>query len=136
MSDLVKRILDERRPTGEVAHQQATEQPRQEDCNFFSILLGDGVAEDFLEFKMKNGTRVCFSYSSLLWFNFNPDAGCIDLQFDSVLVTIMGKGLDRKLWQGIKRKKVVWVREADSEGEDTDENEVYISEILVTPSEE
>src|SRR5579862_8197141 len=86
---------------------------KQED-KFFSVLGGEGLHEDFLEFQLRNGTFVCFNYNDLQWFNWDPKAGIIDLEFGGLLVTIKGRGFFPKLWNGIKTKRVAWVKEADS----------------------
>lgn len=100
---------------------------------FYSVLMGEGIQEHFVEFRLNSGLRTCFPYTDLQWFSFDPEAGCIDLEFGGVLITIRGRGLDGKLFQGLRQKRLVWVREPDSEMQDHTGNEVFIEEITITP---
>ena len=127
--DAIDRIREEKRKTAE----PVPPQPEQED-KFFSILGGEGLHEEFLEFQLKNGNRTMFSYSDLNWVNFDPKEGCFDLEFGCALITVKGRGLVRKLWNGIKSKRVAWIKEADVEMQDHKANESFISEILITPA--
>ena len=115
--DAIDRIREEKRKTAE----PVPPQPEQED-KFFSILGGEGLHEEFLEFQLKNGNRTMFSFSD--WVNFDPKEGCIDLEFGCALITVKGRGLVRKLWNGIKSKRVAWIKEADVEMQDHKANEV------------
>jgi hypothetical protein len=102
---------------------------------FFSILGGEGLHENFIELQLSNGNRTCFSYDDLNWFNYDPQAGCIDMDFGCALVTIKGRGLASKLWNGIKSKRVAWIKEKDSEMQDHTANETFIESILIAPTE-
>jgi hypothetical protein len=126
--DAIDEILKAKRQAAAVP---ADEQP-QED-KFFSILGGEGLHEEFLELRMRTGNLVCFSYSDLLWFNYDPQAGCIDLEIGGFLINIKGRGLVPKLWHGIKSKRVAWIKEADTEMQDHKDNDCFIQEILITP---
>ena len=111
-----------------------TEKPVEETGDkFFSILTVEGTPEHFLELQFKNGLRTCFSYSDLIWFNFDPEAGCIDMEFGGFMVTIKGRGLGIKLFDGLRRKRVSTVKEADSDMQDHKDNETFIEEITITP---
>src|SRR3989442_729100 len=107
--DAVTRILEARREKEKpVAAETATE----EADKFFSVLVGETSQEHFLELQFRNGLRTCFSYTDLLWFNFDPEANCIDLEIGGYLITIKGRGLCPKLFNGLKNKRVSWVKEA------------------------
>lgn len=127
--DTIDQILQAKR---EAAAPVPESTPPQED-KFFSVLGGEGLHEDFLELQLRNGTRICFNYSDLLWFNFDPKAGCIDLEFGGFLITVKGRGLVPKLWQGLKGKRVAWIKERDVEMQDHKDNECFIEEIVITP---
>ena len=99
---------------------------------FFSVMGGDGMTEFFLELRFQNGLQTCFNYTDLMWFNHDPEGGCIDLAFGDFLVTIKGRGL-ANLFSAIKSKRVAWVKEADSEFQDNNSNSCFISEIAITP---
>src|SRR5581483_3997324 len=109
------------------------QKPGSEDDKFYSILGGDGLDEFYLELKFRIGVRTCFSYTDLQWFNYDPEAGCIDLEFGGFLVTLKGRGLGGALFDAIRRRRVVWVKEADLKAQDHPGNETFISEILITP---
>ncbi len=96
---------------------------------FYSILKADGLNEEFFEIQFRTGLRACLSYDSLSWFSFNPDDGIIDLEFGGFLVMIKGRGLMPHLFNGIKTKRVAWVREADSNFQDNPEFECFIESI-------
>ena len=124
--DSIDRVLQSRRPG-------QTPVSETEDDKFFSILVGETTQEHFLELRFKIGLKTCFSYTDLLWFNFDPEANCIDLEFGGYQVTLKGRGLGEKLFNGLKQKRVAWVKEADSEMEDHPGNKVFIEEITISP---
>jgi len=107
--------------------------PEVENDKFFSILVGEAIQEHFLELQFRDGTRACFSYTDLLWFNYDPESGVMDLEFGGFLITVKGRGMYPRLFQGIKSKRVAWIKEADSDFQDHKGNEIYIGEILITP---
>ena len=100
---------------------------------FYSILIGEGMQEHFLEMQFNSGLRTCFPYTDLQWFNYDPEAGCIDLEFGGFLITIKGRGWGGKVFQGLRQKRLAWVKEMDSEMQDHAENEVFIEQITITP---
>jgi hypothetical protein len=118
-----------------IQQRQKTEKPAEaqtEGDKFFSILVGESMQEHFLELRFANGLQTCFSYTDLLWFNHDPENGCIDLAFGGFLVTIKGRGL-RPIFDGVKQKRVGWVKEADQALQDHQGNESFIQEISITP---
>lgn len=118
------------------AKRQAEKPPEpaeSEGDKFFSVLGGEGLHEDFLELQMRDGLRASFSYSDLAWFNYDPKEGCIDLAFGEIMVQVRGRGLVPKLWQGIKSKRVAWIKESDAEMQDHKGNETFIEGIYITP---
>ncbi|TLD71468.1 hypothetical protein FEM03_08050 [Phragmitibacter flavus] len=124
MADKIDDILKQR--------QAAPVPAESEDDKFFSILVGEGNQEHFLELRFQNGLQTCFSYDGLIWFNHDPETGCIDLEFGGFLVTIKGRGL-RPIFNGVKGKRVAWVKEADSEMQDHKGNDCYVEAITITP---
>ncbi len=126
MADKIDEILKQR---------QAAETPSDalaDADKFFSILNVEGMQENFLELQFKNGLQTCFNYNDLLWFNHDPESGCIDLEFGGFLITVKGRGL-RPVFNGIKSKRVAWIKEADSEMQDHKDNETFVEEISITP---
>ena len=103
---------------------------------FFSILVGDGDEENYLELKMRDGLRICLSYTDLSWFSYDQekDIAKIDLEFGEIFVTIKGRGLGEALFNGIKQKRVAWIKEADTEMQDHPGNKVFIEEITFITS--
>ena len=124
--DSIDKVLQSRRPAETLASET-------EDGKFFSILVGEATQEHFLELRFRIGLKTCFSYTDLLWFNFDPEANCIDLEFGGYQVTLKGRGLGERLFNGIKQKRVAWVKESDSEMEDHKGNETFIEEITISP---
>lgn len=124
----IEKILAERAPRAEQGEEIA------DGDRFFGIIRGEGINEDFLEFQLSNGNQVCFAYGDLSWFNFDPKQGCIDLDFGCAVVTINGRGLTPRLWEGIKGKRVAWIKEKDSEMQDHQGNESFIESILIAPA--
>ena len=100
---------------------------------FFGILVGEGFQENFLELRFRDGLQLCLSYMDLSWFHFVPDEHCIDLEFGGFLVSIKGRGLVPKMFQELKRKRVAWIKEADSELQDHKDNDTFVEEIVVVP---
>lgn len=123
--EIVEKILSSR--MGERPEAEADE------TKFYSILQGDVHQEHFLEIQFRQGLRTCFSYTDLLWFNYDPEGGCIDLEFGGYLVTVKGRGLVPALFTGFKQKRVSWVREAVTDAEDHRENVIFIASITITP---
>ena len=118
-----------------IKQRQAVADPSQgepEADKFFSVLLGEGMQENFLELQFRNGLQTCFSYTDLLWFNHDPSAGCIDLEFGGFLITVKGRGL-KPIFNVVKNKRVAWVKEADSNLQDHKENDCFVEEISITP---
>lgn len=109
--------------------------PAEEGDKFYSVLVGDAIHEHFLELRFSNGLQTCFSYNDLMWFNHDPEAGCIDLAFGEFLVTIKGRGL-APLFLGIKQKRLGWVKEADAELQDHEGNTVFVEALTITPPKE
>lgn len=101
-----------------------------EEDKFYSILLGEGLQENFLELQFNDGSRSCFSYTDLLWFNYDPAEG-IDLDFGGILVTIQGRGFVPRLFNSLKQKRVAWIKEADVELQDHQDNETFVQKISV-----
>lgn len=110
---------------------QPPEEAPETESKFFSILVGEGVAEHYLELRFKDGTRICVSYDELSWFAYDPENGKIDLDFGTGTVQLLGRGLGDRLFNGIRQKRVAWIKEADSEMEDHPKNETYISAIEI-----
>lgn len=128
MTNTIEDILRKREAERAAA---ATPASGQED-KFFSVLLGEGLQEHFLELQFRDGSKTCFAYMDLGWFNYNPEVG-LDLDFGGFLVTVEGRGFAPKLFQGIKQKRVAWVKEADVEMEDHQGNDCFIRQITITP---
>lgn len=126
--DPIKKILESRRQGSATAPP-----PQEEGDKFFSLLIGEGLVENFLEFRFRAGMRTCFAYSDLSWFNFDPEAGMLDLEFGGYLITLKGRGFGDRLFDGIKQKRVAWIKEADVEMQDHVANSVFIEQILITP---
>ncbi len=121
----VDRLMQERRKT-------VVASPGEEG-KFYSVLNADGLVENFLELQFRNGLCTCFNYSDLQWFSWDPEGGYMDFEFGGYLITVRGRGLYPGLFQGIKSKRVAWVREASTEMQDHDGNDSYISEISILP---
>jgi hypothetical protein len=128
----IDKILESRRQTA-AATGTAPAFAVAEENKFYSILVGEVMQEHFLEFRFKLGLRTCFAYSDLAWFNYDPESGSLDLVFGEFLVTVKGRGLGEKIFDGIRQKRLAWIKEADSELEDHQGNEVFVQEITVTP---
>lgn len=126
MADQIDEILKKRQG----AEKPADDKPQAD--KFFSILAGDAIQTDFLEFQFANGVQTCFNYQGLHWFNYDPEAGFLDLEFNGYRVAVKGRGL-RPLFDGVKNKRVAWVKEADTEMQDHKENESFVEELTITP---
>lgn len=96
---------------------------------FYSILVGEGMQEHYLEFRLRTGLRVCLSYTDLSWFTYAPEGPQIDLEFGGIAVRVKGRGLGDALFNGIKQKRVGWIKVADLEMQDHPENKVFVEEI-------
>lgn len=125
----VEKILESRRS----ASGAGTAVSVSDNDKFSLILIGDKMEENFLELKFRTGLRTAFPYSDILFMNYDPDSGSLDVDFGGFLVTVKGRGLGDRVFDGIKQKRVVWLKEADSEMQDHSANELFIGEILVTP---
>ena len=110
--------------------------PDAEADKFYSILIGEGLQEHYLELKIRDGLRICLSYTDLMWFSYDPEGPKIDLEFGGIFVTIKGRGLGDKLFNGIKQKRVAWIKEADTEMQDHPGNATFIEEITFLTKQE
>lgn len=126
MSDsAVDRLMRERpRPPAQAASQEG---------KFFQVLPADGLTENFIEFRFRNGMRTCFNFGDLQWFSWDPESGHLDMEFGGYSVIIKGRGLYDSLFQGIKNRRVAWVEEASSEMQDHAGNEAFVEEISIIP---
>ena len=131
MADAIDSLMEKRRKAGAGKTTTPAERPGQ----FFGMSKEGSGDEHYFEIRLREGLKTCFSYVDLAWFNYDPEAGCLDLAFGEFVVTISGRGLGGDLFDGIKRREVSWVRESDSDLEDNAEMDVYISEILLSPPE-
>ena len=104
----------------------------KQESKFFSVLVGDGMQENFLEIQTRDGLRTCFSYSDVIWMVYDPDNG-LSIEFGGYLVHMKGRGVVPNLFNGLKQKRVAWVKEADHELQDNKANEIFISEITIEP---
>ena len=102
---------------------------------FFGVLVGEGTEEHFLELQNRTGLRTCFPYSAIAWIVYDAEVG-ISLDMGGYLVVIKGRGLVPGLFDGIRRKRVAWVKEADHELQDHKDNDIFISEIYIEPPKE
>lgn len=109
--------------------------PAGDGDKFFSVLLGDAMAESFMELRFSNGLKSAFAYSDLSIINHDPEQGSIDLFFGSFLITVKGRGLE-PIYEAAKLKRLAWVKEADSALEDHKGNTSFVEEIVITPPEE
>lgn len=125
--DSIDKVLASRRPAAEAPAEQA------EADKFYSVLVGEGLQEHFLELRFRIGMKTCFSYTDLMWFNYDPEGGTIDLEFGGYLVTLKGRGMGDALFNAIKQKRVAWVKEADVEMQDHSGNATFVQEITITP---
>ncbi len=135
MSSTIEEILQKRREAEKVAAAAAAPPPETKESEgekFFSILVGEGSEEKFLEFQSKEGLHTCFAYANLTWFVYDPEDGIL-LEFNGYSVQIEGRGLYPKLMNGLKQKRVGWIKEADSEMQDHKGNETFISRISISP---
>jgi hypothetical protein len=105
--DSIDKVLQSRRP----AETPATESDADK---FFSILVGETMQEHFLELRFNIGLRSCFSYTDLQWFNYDPEEGSIILEFGGFLITVKGRGLGDRLFNGLRQKRVAWIKESDA----------------------
>ena len=99
---------------------------------FFGVLVGEGTEEHFLELQNRTGLRTCFPYTGVAWMVYDPDVG-ISLDIGGYLIIIEGRGLVPGLFDGLRRKRVAWVKEADHELQDHKDNDIFISEIYIEP---
>lgn len=136
MSSNIDELMQKRRAQEQAA--AAVSQPLESEESagdkFFSILVGEGTEEKYLELQSKEGLHTCFSYANLLWFAYDPEDGIL-LEFNGYSVHIQGRGLYPKLMNGLKQKRVAWIKEADSEMQDHKGNETFVSGISITPPE-
>lgn len=128
----IDRILESRRPAGG-AVDPASAVAAAEGDKFSLILAGDRMEEHFLELRFRIGLRTCFAYSDLVFFNYDPESGTLDLDFGGYLVTVKGRNLGERIFEAVKHKRLVWLKEADSQMQDHSGNELFIAEITITP---
>lgn len=102
--------------------------------HFFQMVRVEG-AEFFFEIRFRNGIRTAFKYDDLAWYNYDPDRG-IDMSFAGNTVTIEGRGLFPTLFDALKGKKISWIREADTEMQDSPDQPLFISDITITPADD
>jgi hypothetical protein len=120
--DSIDKVLSKKKETPEAGSEG-------DGDKFYSVLVGEGLQEHYLELKQRDGLRICLSYTDLMWFSYDPEGPKIDLEFGGIFVTIKGRGLGEALFNGIKQKRVAWIKEADTEMQDHPGNKMFIEEI-------
>lgn len=100
---------------------------------FYGSLVGNNLEPKYFEARFKDGTLFSLKYEELNWFFYYPSQNCIELNFGStgIGLRIIGRGLNEGLYAAIQQRRVLWIREADTEWEDNKENETFIQEIQV-----
>ena len=132
MGDNIDKILEGRR---QQAPPSAT--PKEDDADkFYSVLGGDLVDDPFLELRFRDGFRLFLPYRDVVWFSYSAKEPEIRMDFGSTSIRIKGRGLAGELLDGLRQKRVVWVKEADHEMQDHDKNKVFIAEISFDPEDE
>lgn len=106
-----------------------------EDVGAFGILRGVRDRSVMLELRMKDGSIVAVGYGYLDRVTLDPSDGIV-LSLVGQKVTIRGRNLNHevrpsvRLFEGIVRHKVTWVREADHrEGMAAGDEETIIDTI-------
>lgn len=127
--DSIDKVLGTKKETAQPAAEGEADK-------FYSILLGEGLQEHYFEVKLRDGLRVCLSYTDLSWFSYDPEGPKLDLEFGGIFVTIKGRGLGDALFNGIKQKRVAWIKEADTEMQDHPGNKTFIEEITLITEQE
>lgn len=117
----LEEILARKKPT--------TEEDDPRKC--FSLPSVGNVQENYLELRFRNGLCTCFNFNSLSWFNYDPEPGIIDMEFDGFLVSVKGRGLYPVLFTALKNRQVAWIKECDSKFQDSDEYDHYVASIDV-----
>ena len=131
MADIDK-ILESRRQQTTPA---AAPAPKENEDMFFSVLGGDVTDDSYLEFRFQDGFKLCLPYRDLVYFSYDPKVPDIKLDFGGTTICITGRGLGDELFEGLKKKRVTWIKEADNEMQDHDGNKVFIKDIGFEPEE-
>jgi hypothetical protein len=90
----------------------------EEDVGMFGFLRGLKERSPMLELRLKTGNAVALNYAWLERADYDPSKG-ITLLFGSQTVRLQGTKLNDelrpavRLFEGILRQRVVWVRESD-----------------------
>ena len=116
---MTDRLLDKytKRPVADAAKPEP-ETDEADDCGCFGWLRGVRDRSIMLELRKKDGHILAVSYSWLERVEFDPEEG-ITLHFPGRKVKITGSGLNTdarptvRLFDGIIRHRVPWIREAD-----------------------
>jgi len=140
MSNNIDAILEERRrqhaPQAQTQVQpQAGEalpaMPESEVENRFYQTRRIEGEEHCLELRFNTGIVTFFKYSDVNWCVYDPDAGMIDICFMGFVVSITGRGLVPDLLEGIKTRRISWVKEADTNFQEDEKFPVVIKSISV-----
>ena len=91
------------------------------------------MEESFLERRLRSGLRTAFAYSDIVFLVYDPESGSLDVDFGGYLVTVKGRGLGERVFDALKKKRGVWLKEADTEMQDHKGNEMFIEEITISP---
>ena len=120
--DSIDKVLAARKPAQEISSEGEVDK-------FYSVLGGEGLQEHYLELRLRDGLRICLSYTDLMWFSFDPEGPKLDLEFGGIFATIKGRGLGEASFSGIQQKRAPWTTEADTEMQAHNGTKVFIEEI-------
>jgi hypothetical protein len=130
MSDRIEEILAERRKAAEI--EEAAESQVKEAVKFFETARIEGEAFHYLELRFREGQKSAFKYEDLSWFDWKP-SGILIMNFMGWGVSIKGRGFWPDVFHAIKTRRLSWIKEADSEFQDSPEYPCFVEEIIVEP---
>lgn len=112
--------------------------PASDECVAFGWVRGERDRAAMLELRHANGNITAYSYGLLDSAIFDPSAG-ITLSFSGVTVKLVGINLNMggrqnvRLFEGITRHQVLWVREANEPCiREALESDVVIESVVIS----
>lgn len=128
----VQEILEKQRRK-EVASQK---DPLIPSNPFYDVWTASNLEElqnRYIDFRFRDGMRAAFDYPDRKFVTYVPETNSIHINFSGTIVTIFGKNLTSTLYDLLLERKIFWLREAEHPTQETEADELFIEDILITP---
>ena len=128
----VQEILEKQRRK----ENDAQKEPVIPSSPFYDLWTASDLEElqnRYIDFRFRDGMRVAFDYPDRKFITYIPERYSIHINFSGTIVSVYGKNLAPVIYDLLLERKIFWLREADKPDQETESDEIFIEDILITP---